>query len=266
LWLCRPANPSGLNATGRTPLPHEPPGETFTRKEGALFPRKSSDDSRIAALYDSYRASASKQRNWSAENAGNRAIRAELVDAVFALAGPRLVASTNVLDVGCGTGWWLEHLAADQRNTARLHGLELLPDRAMAAQRQVPSAEIRVGDAGALPFGSGTFDVVTLFTVLSSLGSVGDVERALGEARRVLAPGGALLVWEPRLPTPNRNTIRISQRLIRRALGGAEIETITTTVAPPIARRLGSSTAHLYPRLAEVGVLLTHRLLRARFP
>jgi len=177
-----------------------------------------------------------------------------------------LVAATNVLDVGCGTGWWLERLAADQRTTARLHGVDLLPDRATAAQRRVPNAEVRVGDARQLPFASGAFDVVTLFTVLSSLGSVGDVQRALGEARRVLAPGGALLVWEPRLPTPNRNTIRISQRLLRRALAGAEIDAVATTVAPPIARRLGSSTARLYPRLARRRALLTHRLLCARFP
>lgn len=220
----------------------------------------------MASIYREYAASPRKRRTWSSTNPGNGLIRAELVGAAFTLAGSELSAARDILDVGCGTGWWLDRLTADQRSTARLHGVELLPDRATAAQRRVPSAEVRVGDARELPFASGSFEVVTLFTVLSSLGSVGDVQRALGEARRVLAPGGTILVWEPRVPTPNRNTIRISQRLLRRALAGAEIDAIATTVAPPIARRLGSSTVRVYPRLAQRRALLTHRLLCARFP
>lgn len=227
--------------------------------------RDRNDGRRLGSIYRGYAASPRKRRTWSSTNPGNSSIRAELVEAAFKLAAPELLAARGILDVGCGTGWWLERLAADQRSTADLHGVELLPDRATAAQRRVPSAQVRVGDAGKLPFGSGAVDVVTLFTVLSSMGSAVDVEQALGEARRVLAPGGVLLVWEPRVPTPNRNTIRISQRLLRRTLDGAEIETVATTVAPPLARHLGSSTARLYPRLARHGALLTHRLLCARF-
>ena len=82
---------------------------------------------RIARVYRGYGASRRKRRNWSADNSGNRAIRGELIDAVVALAGPSLLTAGTILDVGCGTGWWLERLAADPRISARLHGVDLLP-------------------------------------------------------------------------------------------------------------------------------------------
>ena len=48
-----------------------------------------------------------------------------------------------------------------------------------------------VGDAAALPFATGTFDFVLMIEVLQHLP---DPARALAEARRVLAPGGVLVL------------------------------------------------------------------------
>jgi SAM-dependent methyltransferase len=219
---------------------------------------------RITGVYSRYRESARRQRAWSAENAGNVAIRAELVNRAFALLGPRLPGAASILDVGCGSGWWLERLAGDEQVSAQLHGLDLLAARAAAARARVPGAAVVVGDARKLPYGASSFDVVTLFTVLSSLPSAADAERAIAEARRVLRPAGALLIWEPRLPNPlNPSTILIGRRLLARALAGARVQTVTTTVLPPLARRLGGRTGQLYPRLARIGPLRTHRLVGA---
>lgn len=219
---------------------------------------------RLRGVYGGYRASAGKQRNWSAENPGNAAIRAELVQTAFSLAGRELIGADAILDVGCGSGWWLEGLAGDERVSARLQGVELLPERAAAARSRVPTAVIALGDARELPFEEGRFDVVTLFTVLSSLSGGADAERALREARRVLRPGGVLLVWEPRVANPfNRNTVFISRPLLERALAGARVEVRTLTVLPALARRLGTRTTRLYPRLSRIALLRTHRLVRA---
>jgi ubiquinone/menaquinone biosynthesis C-methylase UbiE len=189
------------------------------------------------------------------------------VQAAFALAGDELRSAHTILDAGCGTGWWLERLADDDRVSATLHGLELLPERAALARRRVPSASIIAGDLRALPFADRAFGAATLFTALSSLARADDVRRAITEARRVLEPGGALLIWEPRLPNPlNRSTLLVSESLVREALDGMVVSSRTTTVFPALARRLGRRTEQLYPALARVRSLRTHRLLCALEP
>ena len=221
-----------------------------------------SDDKDVERAYRRYAANRRKQNSWSAANPGNLAIRAELTEAAFSLAGTRLTAAQTILDIGCGTGWWLERLAADDQVGATLYGLELLPDRRDAAAKRVPAATVELGDARVLPYDDASIDVVTLFTTLSSLPCAADVPTAIGEARRVLAPEGALLIWEPRIPNPlNRSTLFIDRASLRAALDGMRIETVTTTVFPPLARRLGRRTAELYPLLARARALNTHRLV-----
>ena len=218
------------------------------------------DPEGVARTYARYASSAGKRRSWSADNPGNLAIRQELVSAVWQLAGGALAGADEVLDVGCGTGWWLAQLAEEGTVHAHLHGVDILADRVSAARRQVPSATIVTGDVRALPNGH-SFGVVTLFTVLSSLRSHEDVRSALRRCWSVVAPGGVLLVWEPRWPNPfNTVTLSISARELRRGLGRNPASTRTTTLLPALARRLGAHTGTVYPKLASVRLLRTHRL------
>lgn len=92
----------------------------------------------------------------------------------------------SLLEVGAGTGYWLRRLAYPKKV-----GVE--PSEAMRrlGKERVPEAEWVAAQGEALPFADGAFDVVLLFTVLEF---VGEVERVLAEARRVLKPGGALVV------------------------------------------------------------------------
>ncbi len=104
-------------------------------------------------------------------------------------------AAGRTLDVGCGTGANLAHLPPD-----RVDSLVLLDPspwmlahaRRRAAAAGVP-AETRRGRAEALDFEDASFDTV-IFTL--SLCTIGGPDRALAEARRVLRPGGRLLVLE----------------------------------------------------------------------
>jgi ubiquinone/menaquinone biosynthesis C-methylase UbiE len=92
----------------------------------------------------------------------------------------------SLLEVGAGTGLWLKRLPY-----ARKVGLEPSSAMLQVGRRRVPEATWVEGRAEALPFPGQSFDVVLLFTVLEF---VEDVEKALVEARRVLKPGGSLLV------------------------------------------------------------------------
>jgi len=95
----------------------------------------------------------------------------------------------TVLDIGCGTGL---HLALYQERGCAAFGID--PSEAMLRQasRRLGDHLCR-GDATALPFAAGTFDLVTTTLVLHEMSP--EVRRAvLAEAARVLRPDGRLLV------------------------------------------------------------------------
>jgi SAM-dependent methyltransferase len=90
-----------------------------------------------------------------------------------------------LLDVGCGTGAFLARLRA-QHHTGRLCGLDSSP-AAVAAATAISEVTATLGNAEALPYGDGEFDVVTARHMLYH---VDDPVAAIREAHRVLRPGG----------------------------------------------------------------------------
>jgi ubiquinone/menaquinone biosynthesis C-methylase UbiE len=168
--------------------------------------------------------------------------------------------------MGCGRGWWLRSLVEVGVEPGRLSGIDIQPERVGAARETVPGAEIQVGDARNLRVPDETFSVVLQFTLLSSLGSHRAIREALGEGMRVLAPGGLLLAYEPRVPNPlNRHTLLLRDEDLD-AAGLAPRKQLSLTVLPALARRLGRRTDDLYPRLARLPFLRTHRLVMYRRP
>ncbi len=95
----------------------------------------------------------------------------------------------RTLDLGSGTGRNLPLLPPDAAAVAVDPRRESL-DR---ARRRAPRVPAVIARAEALPFRDGTFDTVLCGFVLCS---VDDPSAALAEARRVLAPGGALRAME----------------------------------------------------------------------
>jgi SAM-dependent methyltransferase len=95
----------------------------------------------------------------------------------------------RLLDVACGSGLAIELAALRGAVCAGIDASERLI--AIAKDRS-PDADIRVGDMHALPWGAGSFDVVTSFR-----GVWGTTPDAVREIHRVLVPGGrlGLTVW-----------------------------------------------------------------------
>jgi SAM-dependent methyltransferase len=216
---------------------------------------------RIERVYAGYGRDRRRRQAWSAGNAGNAAMREEVLRTLLELAPGAFAGDGLVLDAGCGTGWWLERLAREGVAPSRLVGVDLLSERASAARARVPGGRIVEGDVRSLPLQAGCCSLVILFTVLSAMGSREDVRTALGEARRVLARGGTIAIWEPRVWTPNPHTRLVGLRELRAALG-SELKVRTLTLVPPLARRTGG---RLYEPLARISPLRTHRLVVARF-
>jgi SAM-dependent methyltransferase len=129
-----------------------------------------------------------------------RTVRAERTDAVSteeALAAARLAGCeprAPILDAGCGNG---RHALALARTGYRVVAFDRSAPLLEAGRRSAGGARwprfVR-GSYANLPFGRGWFDaVLSLGTALGYLGDDGD-QRALCEFRRVLIPGGRLVI------------------------------------------------------------------------
>ncbi len=99
----------------------------------------------------------------------------------------------DVLDVGCGTGI---QLAGYQRAGCRVSGIDASPAMLAVARRRLgDKASLQLGDAIRLPYPDQAFDLVLASTVLHEM-SPGARAAALGEIRRVLRPGGRVLLTD----------------------------------------------------------------------
>jgi SAM-dependent methyltransferase len=101
-------------------------------------------------------------------------------------------ADRDVLDVGAGNGYVLSRYAAAG---ARVSGVDLTDKAIGLCRRRFELArlpgEFLVASAESLPFPDASFDCVCSMGVLHH---TPDIERALAEVRRVLRPGGRLIL------------------------------------------------------------------------
>ena len=115
----------------------------------------------------------------------------------------------EVLEVAVGTGRNFAHHPAG----ARVTGIELSPEMLGHARRRAAAlgseVELREGDAQALEFAAESFDTVVITLALCT---IPDDHAAVREARRVLRPGGRLVLLE-HVRSP-RGAVRIAQRIL----------------------------------------------------
>jgi SAM-dependent methyltransferase len=156
----------------------------------------------------------------------------------------------EILDAGCGTGSILKQLA----NPMKTVGVDLSPE-AISFCRQRGLDNVYQADICALPFVDRSFDIVICSSVLYHQW-VKDVAAAVREMRRVLRPGGFLLLNVPALRflhsahdkavmTAHRFKRKEIQRLLLENGFGIRRLTYWTTLLFPLAvlaRTLGGSS------------------------
>ncbi len=118
--------------------------------------------------------------------AGRRRILASFIEDICRRVTDR---RPRILDVGCGTGANL--LMLSQYGDAE--GVDVSED-ALAFCRERGLDKVKLGAAEALPYDDATFDLVTALDVVEHLD---DDLAGLREMRRVLRPGGRVLLFVP---------------------------------------------------------------------
>ncbi len=101
----------------------------------------------------------------------------------------------RLLDVACGTGRTLAQLA-DTHPDLKLYGLDLSPYYVQEAREtlaDVPNVSLVAENAEAMPFADELFDVVTSVYLFHELPRNAR-RRVIAEMRRVLRPGGLLVI------------------------------------------------------------------------
>ncbi len=99
----------------------------------------------------------------------------------------------RVLDIACGEGYGSDMLAAVARE---VHGVDVSPEAVAHARRQYGRARLTfsAGDCAAIPLTDASVDVVVSFETIEHHARHDDMMR---EIRRVLAPGGLLIISSP---------------------------------------------------------------------
>ena len=171
----------------------------------------------------------------------------------------------RLLDLACGTGSFLAEVKA---NWPRLSvtGLDLSPHYLAVARRALaPWSRTRLveGTAEAMPFADGEFDAVTCIYLLHELPP--RVRRlAAGEIRRVLRPGGTVILVE--LAADRRRArLRCDARFVPRRVSRALLRELSAR-GPRPADGPGLHPGRAFPRLFFESAQLPPPARQSLFP
>lgn len=129
------------------------------------------------------------------------------------LARDRMVNSVSwsgderVLDVGCGNGLVLLAAARHLSDNGRASGIDIWNEMAgrqsaetlrrnIEIEGMANRVEIWEADARSMPFGNSTFDVIFASLSLHHAGGKRGIRQFVTEMRRVLRPGGVILIYD----------------------------------------------------------------------
>jgi SAM-dependent methyltransferase len=132
------------------------------------------------------------------------------------LEGLNVGAGTELLDIGCGSGYALAMAAA---RGAKVTGLDATPELLAIARERVPAAVLVEARMDTLPFPDAAFDVAVGFNAFQF---AEDPETAVREAARVVRPGGMVAATTFAEPERNQSTaLHMALEPLRAANPGA---------------------------------------------
>jgi ubiquinone/menaquinone biosynthesis C-methylase UbiE len=155
------------------------------------MPFVTADPDRMAATRTSYDAVAGSYAEAMSDELRHKPLDRALLTAFAEQVGQVGRGEGRVWDIGCGPGHVTAFLAGLGLNAA---GLDLSDAMIAQARKRHPDLEFSTGSMTALPAPDGSRDGLVSFYSLIHMIDDADLHAALTEYRRVLAPGGLLLL------------------------------------------------------------------------
>lgn len=179
---------------------------------------------------------------------------------------PLRLQSCSILDVGCGGAGWLLQLIRFGADPGRCFGIDLDGSRVEIASASLPRGHVQTGDATDLPWPEEFFDIVTQFTMCTSVMSNLARTKIASEMVRVAKPGGILIWFDFRVNNPaNPNVRGIKESEVRSLFAGNEIVRCCSVIlAPPLARRVVPISWILALICEKVPFFRTHQFIVIR--
>ena len=187
---------------------------------------------RIRQIYENY----SKHGKWNRPNPGWDCMISEgrrELHRIFNRERHSSLSEARILDIGCGSGFLLGRFSELGAQAENLFGVDIVPDRMMAARSKFPAFSFEVANAENLDFPEGSFDLISVFTVFSSVLDDSTSNNIAKTMTRLLKPDGAVLWYDLRYPNPkNRNVRAMTKTRIRRLFPDFSLNLKSITLLP----------------------------------
>ncbi len=154
----------------------------------------------------------------------------------------------RVLEAGCGFGYWVSILA---ERGYRAYGLDYSQVALRTGRERLRDVDLLLGNILRMPFPEGAFDGIVSLGVVEHFEEGPDA--ALRELRRVLRPGGMLLLAVPYVSPARRVVSRSSSKVTRRKDATVITSHATRNSTPSRAIRTPTIAATSTLKKATVG-------------
>jgi ubiquinone/menaquinone biosynthesis C-methylase UbiE len=168
----------------------------------------------------------------------------------------------KILEIGCGTGYWLREFIKWGARPENITGVDLLSDRVVEAKPLCPeSVKILCTNAANLAFPNKTFDLALQSTVFTSILASDMKQQIASEMLRVVKEDGFILWYDYHANNPWNPDVRgVKKQEIYHLFPGCHIILQKITLAPPLVRLLAPYSWLACYVLGKIPWLCTHYL------
>ncbi len=168
----------------------------------------------------------------------------------------------KILEIGCGSGFWLRDFVRWGARPENILGIDLLPERIVEAKRLCPSGiSLFCQSAVDLSDLPGPFDLILQSTVFTSILQAEMKHQIAAEMMRALSPRGLIIWYDFCVSNPANDDVRgVTKREIKTLFPECDIYLERLTLAPPLGRPVARVSNSLYIALSTLKILNTHYL------